>query len=87
MIMTNAAASYILSSLSTSGVKPGQVIIMEKCTHIILLGAVYNYQQFTEWTKHALSQTPSPSTLPPQNVYTSTFFKWIICHENDKKIH
>ncbi len=22
---------------------------------------------------------------PPQKVYTSTFFKWIIFHENDKK--
>ncbi len=21
---------------------------------------------------------------PPQKVYTSTFFKWIVCHENDK---
>ncbi len=28
---------------------------------------------------------PKCTPLPPQRVYTSTFFKWIICHENDKK--
>ncbi len=46
-----------------------------------LQGAVYNCQHLNECTKHTLSQIPPP---PPQKVYTSTFFKWIICHENDE---
>ncbi len=44
-----------------------------------MLGAVHDCQHLNEYTKHTLSQ----STYP-QKVYTSTFFKWIICHENDK---
>ncbi len=42
------------------------------------LGAVHNCQYLNECTKHSLSQTPPPL---PQKMYTSTFFKWIICHE------
>ncbi len=47
-----------------------------------MLGAIHNCQHLNECTKHTLSQIP----LPPQKGYTLTFFKWIICHENDKKL-
>ncbi len=49
--------------------------------NIICLGAIHNCQHLNESTKHILSQTPPPPP-PPQKVYTSTFFKWIIYHEN-----
>ncbi len=44
------------------------------------LGVVHNCQYLNECTKHTFSDPP-----PLQKVYISTFFKWIICHENDKK--
>ncbi len=48
--------------------------------YMVILGAVHNCQHLNECTKHTFSDPP-----PPQKVYPSTFFKWIICHENDKK--
>ncbi len=45
------------------------------------VGAIHNCQHLNECTKHTLSQIP----FPPQKVYALTFFKWIICHENDNK--
>ncbi len=48
--------------------------------HRNTLRAIHNCQHLNECTKYTLSHT-----TPPQKVYTSTFFKWIICHENDLK--
>ncbi len=44
------------------------------------LGVVHNCQCLNKCTKYTLSQTPFPSKM-----YTSTFFKWKICHENKEK--
>ncbi len=44
------------------------------------LGAIHNCQHLKECTKHTFSYP-----LLPQKLSRSTFFKWIICQENDKK--
>ncbi len=46
----------------------------------IALRAIHNCQHLIECTKDTFTDPAPPK------VYTSTFFKWIICHENDKKI-
>ncbi len=45
----------------------------------VYLGPIQNCQHLNECTRYTLSQ------IPHQNLYTSTFFKWIFCHENYNK--
>ncbi len=47
---------------------------------LFLLGTIHNCQRLNVYKTYTLADPP-----PPQKVYISTFFKWIICHENYKK--
>ena len=45
--------------------------------------AVHNRQCLSKLVCRTHTFLDSP---PPQKMYTSTFFKWKICHENDIKL-